>query len=361
MSSSAVCWAFISWLDSCWMTFSRSLWSSSSLCKPSSSFRWACQRVAGGNKVKTVQYCAVLPQEWPREQAKSTEIPSKCNQHQNIPTTAKQTKQSKPHTKENKANKTTQRRQTKANQTNQNRTKKAKQHKESRPNQNKPTKANKENKPNKPNNLSHKPKKTKQTKQRKEGRPKQTWISIGQKYSPISWMEGWLCKRNSCIQKLAYSIYPYCHTLACSTPKHGQPSILSHYPIQVLVLVGCLLRISQLGRFLLDDVQSLIMVFNQLLQAVKLFLMSLQRLRNTIGLAIIRLLGSKKPSKEGLKKLVHILQRYKQVEDMNIRAVLIMMQSTRTSARSVSQKKKSFPVWSAGWVAVSSVAEKNTS
>ena len=43
LSSSAVCWAFISWLDSCWMTFSRSLWSSSSLCKPSSSSWWACR------------------------------------------------------------------------------------------------------------------------------------------------------------------------------------------------------------------------------------------------------------------------------------------------------------------------------
>jgi len=99
--------------------------------------------------------------------------------------------------------------------------------------------------------------------------------------------------------------------LPFSTPKQLQPSILSHHPIQVLVLFGCLLSIHQLGGFLLDDVQSLIMGFNQLLQAVQLFLMGLQNRSEKIQLDTT--LGNKR--KESLEHLA-ILQTSRKHEHM---------------------------------------------
>ena len=67
----------MSWLDSCWMTFSRSSWSSSSLCNLSSSFWWAWKRVARRNRSQDCAVLPTLPRSFPN--AINIKHPNYCN------------------------------------------------------------------------------------------------------------------------------------------------------------------------------------------------------------------------------------------------------------------------------------------
>ena len=110
-----------------------------------------------------------------------------------------------------------------------------------------------------------------------------------------------------------------CHVQSQNKP---QPSILAHHPIQVLVLLGCSLSIHQLVGFLLDDLQSLIVIIKQCLQAVQLFLMGLQNRSEKI--LLYTTLGSERKRKETRATSCNMLQCCKGVENMNPWLVIMM-------------------------------------